>query len=96
MGVNSRPIPKNKWSVIFVIIDNNHLTTHGVDYFIHLSKNFLLVTANKDHPAFGMQSSNLHISMLHLFNDRTSAGFIVLICLVIALLYHVKMRDRVS
>lgn len=61
IGVNSKPLPQEKWKVSFVIIDNNHLTKHGVDYFIHLSKEFVLVTSNKNHPAYSMKANNLHI-----------------------------------
>ena len=45
----------------FVIIDNKHLTKHGIRYFCALSKQFVLVTSNKNHPAFEIQEANLHI-----------------------------------
>ena len=38
---------RNK-KVSFVIIDNKHLTEHGIRYFCALSKQFVLVTSNKD------------------------------------------------
>lgn len=60
IGVNERPMPE-KTPVSFVLIDNTHLDEHGVRYFCALSKEFVLVTSNADHPAFGVEESNLHI-----------------------------------
>lgn len=60
MGVNTKPLP-NKSPVSFVLIDNNHLDGNGVRYFCALSKEFVLVTTNENHPAFQISESNLHI-----------------------------------
>ena len=60
MGVNTKPLP-NKTPVSFVLIDNKHLSEHGVRYFCALSKEFVLITTNAVHPAFSVQESNLHI-----------------------------------
>ena len=60
IGANTRPIP-SKTPVSFVIVDNRHLTEQGVKYFCALSKRFVLVTTNKNHPAFEVQEENLHI-----------------------------------
>lgn len=60
MGVNTKEMP-NKSPVSFVMIDNKHLTEHGVRYFCALSKEFVLVTSNADHPAFQVKEDNLHI-----------------------------------
>ena len=61
MGVNNKKIP-NKHSVVsFVIIDNSHLTKHGVEYFCALSKKFVLVTNNKKHPGFLVSKDNMSI-----------------------------------
>lgn len=60
MGVNEKELPA-KTPVSFVLIDNHHLTENGVRYFCARSKEFVLVTANKDHPAFGVEEPNLHI-----------------------------------
>lgn len=38
IGVNENPLPHKRQSVSFVIIDNKHLTRHGVEYFTHLLK----------------------------------------------------------
>ncbi|MDE7285982.1 MAG: dihydrofolate reductase family protein [Lachnospiraceae bacterium] len=60
MGVNTKKIP-NKTLVSFVVIDNSHLTEHGIRFFCALSKEFVLITSNTDHPAFQVDEENLHI-----------------------------------
>lgn len=60
MGVNSKEMP-NKSPVSFFLIDNNHLTEHGVRYFCALSKEFVLVTSNENHPAYQVKEANIHI-----------------------------------
>lgn len=60
MGVNNKPFPE-KIPVSFVILDNHHLTEHGMRYFVEFSKEFVLVTTNPEHPAFGIKAGNLHI-----------------------------------
>ena len=60
MGVNEKPYPQ-KSPVSFVLIDNSHLNQHGVKYFCALSDKFVLVTQNKDHPAFSVNEDNLHV-----------------------------------
>lgn len=60
MGVNDKELP-SKTPVSFVLIDNHHLTENGVRYFCARSKEFVLVTSNKEHPAFKVNELNLHI-----------------------------------
>lgn len=60
MGVNTKPLP-GKTQVSVVLVDNQHLNEHGVRYFCALSKEYVLITTNAAHPAFGIQKSNLHI-----------------------------------
>lgn len=60
MGVNEKAMP-GKTPVSFVIIDNHHLTEHGVRYFCAQSAQFVLVTSNPNHPAYGVREQNLHI-----------------------------------
>ena len=60
MGVNTRNLPK-KGPVSFVIVDNQHLTEHGVRYFCALSQQFVLVTTNREHPAFSVDAPNMRI-----------------------------------
>lgn len=60
IGVNTANM-LNKTPVSFVLIDNNHLNEHGIRYFCALSKQFVLVTSNDNHPAFKIKEDNLHI-----------------------------------
>ena len=60
MGVNEKPMPE-KTPVSFVLLDNTHMTEHGVQYFCARSKEFVLITTNKNHPAFNIKVDNLHI-----------------------------------
>lgn len=65
MGVNEKEYPQ-KTPVSFVLIDNHHLTERGVRYFCVKSKEFVLVTSNKEHPAFQVKEQNLHV----IFQER--------------------------
>ena len=67
MGVNELPFPA-RTPVSFVLLDNSHLTEHGVRYFCARSKTFVLITSNPDHPAFQVSEPNLYI----LFQERPS------------------------
>ena len=60
MGANEKPFPK-KTPVSFVLLDNSLLTEHGVRYFCARSKEFVLITSNKNHPAYNVKEANLHI-----------------------------------
>lgn len=60
MGVNEKELP-TKTPVSFVLIDNHHLTEQGVRYFCARSKEFVLVTSSKKHPAYQVKEKNLHI-----------------------------------
>lgn len=60
IGANVRELPE-KSPVSFVIIDNTHLTERGVRFMCAWAKNFVLVTTNKNHPAFSVDATNLHI-----------------------------------
>lgn len=60
MGVNAKEMP-DKTPVSFVIIDNSHLNQHGIQYFCALSKEFVLITSNPDHPAYQVNRDNLHV-----------------------------------
>ena len=55
MGVNSKDMP-SKTVVSFVLIDNKWLTEHGVRYFCALSKQFVLITTNKNHRLFRLKA----------------------------------------
>lgn len=60
IGVNTSPMP-SKTPVSFVLIDNRNLNEHGVRYFCELSKQFVLVTTNRNHPAYQVTADNLSI-----------------------------------
>lgn len=67
MGANVRELPA-KTPVSFVLLDNRHLNEHGVRYFCAKSRQFVLITSNREHPAFGVGEENLHI----LFQEQLS------------------------
>jgi len=60
LGVNEKEMP-SKTPVSFVLLDNHHLTEHGVRYFCELSKQAVVITLNPAHPAFHVDADNLHI-----------------------------------
>lgn len=67
MGVNDKEMP-GKTPVSFAILDNHHLTEHGIRYFCALSKQFVLITSNPGHPAFLVHEDNLSI----IFQEKSS------------------------
>lgn len=60
IGVNTKEMP-NRAPVSFAIIDNRHLNENGIRYLCALSKTFVLITSNADHPAFNIEEDNFHI-----------------------------------
>lgn len=60
LGVNESAAPA-KTPVSFVLIDNHHLREHGVRYFCARSRQLVIVTSNREHPAFQVDEPNLHI-----------------------------------
>ncbi len=69
MGVNEKAMPP-KTPVSFVLLDNHHLTEHGVRYFCARSKQAVVITSNGSHPAFDVKADNLRI----LFQEQPSLG----------------------
>lgn len=67
LGVNQKDFPM-KSPVSFVLLDNNHLTEHGVRYFCARSNKFVLITQNPVHPAFSVNEDNLYIIKQDHFN----------------------------
>ena len=63
IGVNDKSEYHNKIeAVTFVIIDNKpHLNENGIDYLCHWVGKLILVTTNKNHPAFNIEYDNLEI-----------------------------------
>ena len=60
MGVNEKELPA-KTPVSFVLLDNHHLTEHGVRFLCALSKQAVVITSNASHPAFDVDADNLRI-----------------------------------
>ncbi len=60
VGVNEKDMPA-KTPVSFVLIDDHHLTEHGVRYFCARSKQTVIAASNPEHPAFQVDEPNLHI-----------------------------------
>ena len=60
IGVNEKEMPA-KTPVSFLLLDNHHLNEHGVRYFCARSNQFVLLTTNREHPAFSIKEDNLHI-----------------------------------
>ncbi len=69
MGVNEKEMPP-KTPVSFVLLDNHHLTEHGVRYFCAKSDRAVVITSNAAHPAFGVEADNLHI----IYQETPSLG----------------------
>ena len=67
VGVNKLPLP-NKSNVNFAIIDNTHLTESSIEYFSAKANTFVLVTSNKNHPAYKMNYENINIIFQEAFN----------------------------
>lgn len=60
IGVNERSMP-SKTPVSFVLLDNFNLKEGGIRYFSQLSKEFVLITTNPNHPVFNLKEDNLHV-----------------------------------
>ena len=71
VGVNEKTFP-TKTPVSFAVIDNSHLTEHGIQYLTMLSKQFALITSNLKHPAFRVKTDNIHIIYQDKLNLRNA------------------------
>ena len=74
MGANRLDMP-DKTPVSFVLLDNRRLNEHGVRYFCAKSRQFVLVTTNRNHPAFHVKAENLHI----IFQEKLSLAAVLTI-----------------
>lgn len=54
------------------MIDNSHLTEHGIKYLTMISKQFVLITSNLKHPAFRVKADNMHIIYQDKLNLRNA------------------------
>lgn len=76
IGVNDREDIPNKSVVSFVIIDNkSHLNEKGIDYLCKWVKTLYLVTTNKEHIAFSLQSK--YDNLVILYYDRLDLGLLL-------------------
>ena len=73
IGANQKEMPE-KTPVSFVLLDNTHLNEHGVRYFSEKSDKFVLITSNRDHPAFRIERDNLHIIYQEKFSLSNALG----------------------
>ncbi len=71
VGVNSRNSKTvDNRGVNFIIIDSKpHLDKNGSEYFAKCSKNFLLVTTNKNHPAYALLKNYPNINIFY-YKDK--------------------------
>jgi len=79
LGVNEKEMPQ-KTPVSFVLLDNTHLTEHGVEYFCAKSKRFVLITSNKNHPAYNIKSENLKVFFQEKIDLRAALEFLYREC----------------
>ena len=70
IGVNTRDLSKvTKDDIDFVVVDSKpHIDEHGCEYFAIRSKTFYLITTNKNHPVFQLQSRYNNVRTL-LYED---------------------------
>ena len=64
VGMNDKTDEPEKLPVSFVVIDNEpHLTEQGITYLAKKSKNLIIATINKTHPALSLKKEfdNIHI-----------------------------------
>ncbi len=66
IGVNDKKEYREKVDVRFIIIDNKpHLNENGIDYLCHWVEKLILVTTNKNHPAFKLQEKYDNLDILY-------------------------------
>ena len=76
IGVNDREDIPNKSVVSFVIIDNKpHLNEKGIDYLCKWVKTLYLVTTNKNHIVFDLQSK--YDNLVILYYDKLDLGLLL-------------------
>lgn len=65
IGVNDRIDEPSKIPVTFIIIDNQpHLSRKGINYLSRWVKRLILVTTNKDHPAYTEKEKYSNVDIL--------------------------------
>lgn len=61
IGINTREFEAEQSIVSFLVIDNTHLTEHGVKYLSSKLKNLVIITTNQNHPAFNVREENVEL-----------------------------------
>jgi 2,5-diamino-6-(ribosylamino)-4(3H)-pyrimidinone 5'-phosphate reductase len=75
IGINEKTDEPEKLPVSFVVIDNKpHLTIQGVTYLAKKTKNLIIVTTNKNHPAFALKSTFDNIYVFEYEKDIDFCG----------------------
>ena len=65
IGINEKTDEPEKLPVTFVVIDNKpHLIKNGVSYLAKKSKQLIIVTTNKSHPAFLLKNNYQNIEII--------------------------------
>lgn len=65
IGFNEKTEIPSKTPVTFIVIDNlPHLNEKGLTYIAHKAEQLILVTTNKDHPAYSLHNKVSNIKML--------------------------------
>ena len=59
IGVNTEKNPIHCPDLTFIIIDNNHLNSHGINNLCDNLHSLILVSQNEMHPAFEMKRDNM-------------------------------------
>lgn len=70
VGMNEKTDEPDKLPVSFVVVDNElHLTEQGVAYLAKKSKNLIIATTNKTHPAITLKSTLTNVHVLEYEDD---------------------------
>jgi 2,5-diamino-6-(ribosylamino)-4(3H)-pyrimidinone 5'-phosphate reductase len=73
IGINEKTDEPKKSVVSHVVVDNEpHLTEHGILYLTKKAKNLIIVTTNKNHPAFSLKNNHINI---HVFAYEDGIDF---------------------
>lgn len=74
VGINSKSDEPTKLPVSFVVVDNEpHLTKNGVAYLAKKSKNLIIATTDKTHPAIALKKDFENIHVLD-YQDEVNFG----------------------
>jgi 2,5-diamino-6-(ribosylamino)-4(3H)-pyrimidinone 5'-phosphate reductase len=69
IGANTNSFPE-KTDVNFVVVDNTHLTSRGVEWLSHKANNLVIITQNDRHPATWLELENVDVIQQDIYNFR--------------------------